>query len=123
MKLRQLYIDDTQRAKHDYTFQTITFDGTNSSSCNCPQSWRAMVHDEAQDGTFVPQKIQSVLIHGVCLLFYIVPPFVANGMDLTVSCLVDAMQHVDPRTRTIRFQYDGEDPYVWSPPQEVSKGL
>jgi hypothetical protein len=26
---------------------------------------------------------------------------------LTVSCLIDAMQYVDPRTRVIRFQYDG----------------
>ena len=108
MRLRQLYVADTQRAKHDHTFQTIAFDGTNSNSCNCPQNWRAAVRGEAQDGTFVPQKIQSVLIHGKALLFYVAPPFVPTGMDLTVSCLVDALSHVDPRVRTIRFQFDGK---------------
>ena len=106
--LRQLYINDTQRAKHDQTFQTIVFDGTNSNSCNCPQSWRSEVHGDAQEGTYVPQKIQSVLIHGRALVFYVVPPYVANGMDLTISCLVDALQYVDPMTSTIRFQYDGK---------------
>ena len=108
LELRQLYVTDTQRAKHDFTFQTIAFDGTNSNSCNCPQSWRSSVRGERPEGTFVPQKIQSVLIHGRALIFYVVPPCVEQGMDLTVSCLVDAMQYVDPRTRIIRFQYDGE---------------
>jgi hypothetical protein len=107
MELRQLYVDDTQRAKHDFRFQTIAFDGTNSNTCNCPQDWRSSVRGEAVEGTFVPQKIQSVLIHGRALVFYVVPPFVKSGMDLTVSCLIDAMQYVDPRTRVIRFQYDG----------------
>jgi hypothetical protein len=108
MSLRQLYVRDTQRAKHDHTFQTIAFDGTNSNSCNCPQNWRAQIRGEAQEGTYVPQKIQSVLIHGRALLFYVVPPYVSTGMDLTVSCLVDAFSRVDPRVRVIRFQYDGE---------------
>jgi len=55
-ELRQLYVNDTQRAKHDMVFQTIAFDGTNSNTCNCPQTWRAAVRGEAADGTFVPQK-------------------------------------------------------------------
>jgi len=113
-RLRQLYMSDTQRAKHDVTFQTIVFDGTNSNSCNCPQGWRSSVRGEKQDGTFVPQKIQSVLIHGRALIFYAVPPCVELGMNLTVSCLVDAMQYVDPRTRVIRFQYDGEQGSIFS---------
>jgi hypothetical protein len=108
--LRQLYVADTQRAKVDCTFQTIAFDGTNSNSCNCPQNWRSAVRGEAQEGTYVPQKIQSVLIHGKALIFYVVPPFVAPGMDLTVSCLVDALKYVDPRTKVVRFQFDGETP-------------
>jgi len=114
IELRQLYINDTQRAKHDMTFQTIAFDGANSNTCNCPQTWRASVRGEATDGTFVPQKIQSVLFHGRALVFYVVPPFVKSGMDLAVSCLIDAMQYVDPRTRTLRFQYDGRLPTYMS---------
>ena len=56
----------------------------------------------------MPQKIQSVLIHGRALIFYVVSPFVPTGMDLTVSCLVDALGYVDPRVKVIRFQYDGK---------------
>ena len=100
-------MSDTQRAKADYTFQTIAFDGTNSNSCNCPQNWRSEVRGEATDGTFVPQKIQSVLIHGRALIFCVVPPYVPHGMDLTISCLVDALSYVDPRTTVVRFQFDG----------------
>ena len=102
-----MYVNDTQRAKVDHTFQTIAFDGTNSNSCNCPQNWRSEVRGEASDKTYVPQKIQSVLIHGRALLFYIVCPFVHHGMDLTVSCLVDALSYLDPRTNIVRFQFDG----------------
>ena len=105
--LRLLYVNDTQRAKVDHTFQTIAFDGTNSNSCNCPQNWRSEVRGEAADKTYVPQKIQSVLIHGRALLFYIVSPFVHHGMDLTVSCLVDSLAYLDPRTNIVRFQFDG----------------
>ena len=107
MTLRSYYLRDIQRAERDYTFQTIAFDGTNSNTCKCPLTWRAAVHDEQADGTFVQQKIQSVLIHGVALVFYAVTPCVPLGMDLTVSTLVDALQYVDPRTRVVRFQYDG----------------
>ena len=121
LRLRQLYMADTQRAKFDHTFQTIAFDGTNSNTCKCPQRWRAEIRGDDQEGTFVPQKIQSVLIHGTALLFYAVPPSVATGMDLTVSCLVDAMSYVDPRTKVVRFQYDGGLPWLVSLPKALIK--
>ena len=107
MSLRSFYQQDIQRAERDFTFQTIAFDGTNSNTCKCPLSWRAAVHDDNADGTFVPQKIQSVLMYGVALIFYVATPYVPLGMDLTVSTLIDAIQYIDPRTRVVRFQYDG----------------
>ena len=107
MELRSCYLRDIQRAERDPYFQTIVFDGTNSNTCKCPLNWRAAMRDEQADGTFVAQKIQSVLIHGVALIFYPITPNVPLGMDLTVSCLIDALQYLDPRVRKVRFQYDG----------------
>ena len=106
--LRLRYMDDIQRAQSTYRFQTIVFDGTNSNTCKCPQDWRAHMRDEKSNNTFVQQKIQSILIHGVALLFYIVTPTVPLGMNLTISTLMDALQYIDPRTEVVRFQYDGE---------------
>jgi hypothetical protein len=106
--LRLLYMDDIQKAQTSYKFQTIVFDGTNSNTCKCPQGWRSHVRNEQGNNTYVQQKIQSVLIHGVILLFYVVTPHVELGMNLTVSTLLDALQYVDPRTEIVRFQYDGK---------------
>lgn len=105
--LRLLYMDDIQKAQSSYKFQTIVFDGTNSNTCKCPQDWRSYVRDEKGNNTFVQQKIQSVLIHGVALVFYVVTPNIELGMNLTISTLLDALQYIDPRTEVIRLQYDG----------------
>lgn len=105
--LRLLYMEDIQKAQSSYRFQTIVFDGTNSNTCKCPQDWRSYVRNEQGNNTYVQQKIQSVLIHGVALLFYVVTPTVELGMNLTISTLQDALQYVDPRTEIVRFQYDG----------------
>jgi hypothetical protein len=105
--LRLRYMDDIQRSHSSYKFQTIVFDGTNSNTCKCPMNWRAHIRDEQAKNTYVQQKIQSVLIHGVALLFYVVTPFVPLGMNLTVSTLMDSLQYLDPRTEVVRFQYDG----------------
>jgi hypothetical protein len=56
----------------------------------------------------VQQKIQSVLIHGKALLFYVAQPYMELGMNLSVSTVVDALRYVDPRTEIVRFQFDGE---------------
>ncbi len=105
--LREFYHRDVQRANSDPTFASIIFDGTDSSYCICPQSWRGMVRMEQATDTFVEQKIQSVLIHGVGLYFYVVVPFVSKGMDLTVSVLLDALTVIPPEVQYIRFQFDG----------------
>ena len=108
MSLRNCYLNDVERSMRDYRFQTIAFDGTNSNTCKCPLSWRSQLRDEQPEGTYVAQKIQSVLIHGKALVFYPIPPYVQKGMNLTVSTILDALQYVDPRTEAVRFQFDGE---------------
>jgi len=105
--LRLLYMDDIQKAQTSYRFQTIVFDGTNSNTCKCPQDWRSYVRNEQGNNTYIQQKIQSILIHGTALLFYVVTPYVELGMNLTISTLMDALQYLDPRTEIVRFQYDG----------------
>jgi hypothetical protein len=105
--LRLCYMTDIQRAQSSYTFQTIVFDGTNSNTCKCPQDWRSHLRNEKGNNTYVPQKIQSILIHGIALLFYVVTPCVALGMNLTISTVIDAIQYLDPRTEVVRFQFDG----------------
>ena len=102
------YQKDVQRATWDEKFATIIFDGTDSSYCYVPQAWREHVRVEQESNSFVEQKIQSVLIHGVALSFYVVTPFVSTGMDLTVSVLLDALSLLSPEVETVRFQMDGE---------------
>jgi hypothetical protein len=106
-KLRKYYTDDVQRSLGSLHFQTVVFDGTNSALCNCPLSWRSHLRNEAGEDTFVKQKIQSVLIHGRALIYYVFPPYVKNGMDLTASVLVDALRYISPQVSVVRFQYDG----------------
>jgi len=106
--LRERYQADVQRASHDPTFATIIFDGTDSSYCICPQTWRGMVRMEQASDSCVEQKIQSVLIHGVALCFYVAVPFVPKGMDLTVSVLLDALLLLPPEVQFVRFQFDGQ---------------
>ena len=108
MTLRNFCMSDVERSMRDYRFQTIAFDGTNSNTCKCPISWRSQLRDEQADNTYVPQKIQSVLIHGKILLFYVIPPYVDHGMNLSVSTVLDSLEYVDPRTECVRFQFDGE---------------
>ena len=108
MNLRSYYMADVERAMRDYRFQTVAFDGTNSNTCKCPLSWRSQMRDEQPEGTYLQQKIQSVLIHGKVLVFYVVPPYVANGMNLSVSTVLDSLQYLDPRTEVVRFQFDGK---------------
>ncbi len=62
--------------------------------------------EQASDSC-VEQKIQSVLIHGVALCFYVAVPFVPKGMDLTVSVLLDALLLLPPEVQFVRFQFDG----------------
>ena len=54
------------------------------------------------------QRIQTVLMHGLRLMFYVFPPFVAKGADVTVSCLMNAIMHIPPEVRSVRLQVDGK---------------
>jgi hypothetical protein len=105
--LRACYMDDVEKAKNTTTFQTITFDGSDTKTCEVPQRWRQKVHNESPDGAVLEQKIQTVLIHGKALNMYICTPCMKKGAALTVSTLLDSLTHVDDAVECVRFQFDG----------------
>ena len=107
--LRRFYMEDIKRAEHDPTFQTITFDGSDTRTCQCPQRWRAMQHNDTPENCYVNQKIQTVLMHGRALNMYVAMPFMECGATLTVSTLLDSLEYMDPRVEEIRFQFDGNE--------------
>ncbi len=105
--LRMFYMQDIKKAELDHTFQTIAFDGSDTRTCHCPQRWRAMLHNDSPENSFIEQKIQTVLIHGKALNMYVAMPFMECGASLTVSTILDSLENVDPRVETVRFQFDG----------------
>lgn len=105
--LRACYMNDIEKAKNSPTFQTITFDGSDTKTCEVPQRWRQKVHNESPDGAVLEQKIQTVLIHGKALNMYICTPYMKKGSALTVSTLLDSLTHVDDAVECVRFQFDG----------------
>ncbi len=107
-QLRMFYMHDIQRSNVDDTFQTIVFDGSDTRTCRCPQRWRATLHNDTPENSVVEQKIQTVLVHGKALNMYVALPFMECGASLTVSTILDALEYVDPKVQTIRFQFDGE---------------
>lgn len=66
-----------------------------------------MQHNDTPENSFVEQKIQTVLIHGKALNMYVAMPFMECGASLTVSTILDSLEHIDPRVETVRFQFDG----------------
>jgi hypothetical protein len=110
--LRRFYMEDIKRAEHDSTFQTITFDGSDTRTCQCPQRWRAMQHNDTAENCYVNQKIQTVLMHGRALNMYVCMPFMESGAALTVSTLLDSLEDMDASVEEIRFQFDGMDKFV-----------
>jgi hypothetical protein len=105
--LRACYMHDVERAKNCPTFQTITFDGSDTKTCAVPQRWRQKVHNESPDGAVLEQKIQTVLIHGKALNMYICTPYMRKGSAFTVSTLLDSLTYVDDAVECVRFQFDG----------------
>jgi hypothetical protein len=51
-------------------------------------------------------QIQTVLIHGSRIRFYVLVDAVGKGMNLTVSCLADSLEHVKPTASELRIQCD-----------------
>ena len=105
--LRMRYHEDVQRSLVDPTFQVVTFDGADQAKTRVPQEWRRNVHgDYIHNGALI-QKLQTVLMHGVGIRFYISPPFISKGMDLTVFTLMDSLFTLPTTVDTVRLQYDG----------------
>jgi hypothetical protein len=51
-------------------------------------------------------QIQTVLVHGSKIRFYVVNDAVAKGMNLTVSCLSDSLDLIKPTAKLLRLQCD-----------------
>ncbi len=65
------------------------------------------MRSEYEKDSNLQQKLQTILIHGEKLLFYVAPPFISRGMDLSVSTLLDALLYVKPTVEVVRLQFDG----------------
>ena len=106
-QLRMRYTDAIVRATTEQGFQTITTDGADSAKCHVPQAWRSNVHHELSEDDMMEQKMQTVLMHGIGLRFYPFGPFVAHGMNKTVSVLLDTLLDIPVELRILRWQIDG----------------
>ncbi len=108
-ELRRFYMRDIVRAGEDETVQTIIFDGSDTNACHCPHRWRQEVNGEALENTYIDQKMQTVLLHHKKLFFFMSPPYVRRGANLTASTLLHVLPYISPKVRTLRIQHDGKD--------------
>lgn len=106
-ELRMLYHRDWTRSLTDPKFQVITFDGADQAKTRVPQEWRKNVHGEYVSNSALVQKLQSVLMHGKGIRFYVIPPFISKGMDCTVLTIVHSLWELPPSVEEIRLQFDG----------------
>ena len=105
--LRKPYEDSKVRCQTDRTFQSIIIDGADNQKCSCPHQWRYHVRREEKPDSAVEQKIETVIVHGTVTNFYVCPPFIPTGMNLTVSVLLDSLLDVPPEVEVLRIQFDG----------------
>jgi hypothetical protein len=101
------YQRDIARALEDPSFRVVTFDGADQAKTRVPQDWRKNVHGDYVKHSALVQKLQTVLMHGTGIRFYVVPPFISKGMDLTVFSILDSLWDVPPSVEEVRLQFDG----------------
>ncbi len=106
-ELRMCYHRDWTRSLTDPSFQVVTFDGADQAKTRVPQEWRKNVHGDYLQHSALIQKLQSVLMHGVGIHFYIIPPFISKGMDCTVLTILHSLWALPPSVEEIRLQFDG----------------
>ena len=109
---RRRYHDDIMRASRDETFQTVSFDGTDSTTCRVPYEWAKQVRNEAVQGNYVQQKIQTVLMHGVGLHFHVIQPYMEQGGNATVETLLHSLSFLSKKVKEVRLQFDGKIPLI-----------
>ena len=80
--LRKPYEDSKVRCQTDRTFQSIIIDGADNQKCSCPHQWRYYVRREEKPDSAVEQKIETVIVHGTVMNFYVCPPFIPTGITL-----------------------------------------
>jgi hypothetical protein len=106
-ELRLRYHEDCQRALHDPRFQTITFDGADQAKTRVPQEWRKNVRGEYISDASLHQKLQTILIHGIGIWFFVSTPCIPKGMDLTVLSILQVLSELPDTVEEVRMQFDG----------------
>jgi hypothetical protein len=109
-EFRRLYHADQIKSRTTADFLCIGIDAADSATTYCPQFWMTHLHKTMPEGSYVEQKIMSVVVHGTPdqIFFYANTPQVQAGMNLTTNCLLDVLANdADLRATTLRLQYDG----------------
>ena len=79
---------DTMRERHDGAL-SIIMDGEDKSSHRYPHQPRA--REDLEKASRMQLKVQGVLIHGLCLLFYMIPPWLGSGAGMAITTLLHAL--------------------------------
>lgn len=129
---RKLVLAAEHRARQNPDREAMIYiDGADQNTTYCPQHWRTQLRLEQAEKSYIAQRIMSVLIIGQPdqLRFYSILPGVSEllkisintifriltlsltqmggGMNVSVSCLLDALQYIDSRAESLRVQIDG----------------
>jgi hypothetical protein len=110
-EFRRYYHADQLKSRNTAEFLCIGIDGADSSTTYCPQFWMSHLRKDMQAGSYVEQKVMSVVLHGTPdqIFFYINTPQVQAGMNLTTNCLLEVLaRDADLRATSLRLQYDGK---------------
>ena len=79
---------ETMRNAHDGAL-SIIMDGADKSDHQYPHQPR--LPETLQNVTRMKIKMQGVLIHGLCLLLYMIPPWLGSGGGMAITCLLHSI--------------------------------
>ena len=98
---------ETMRQEHDGALSLI-MDGEDKSSHRYPHQPRA--REDLEKVSRMQLKIQGILIHGLCLLLYMIPPWLGSGAGMAITCLLHALwlakQHLPKLPSRLYIQSD-----------------
>ena len=110
---KQLYYErraegrETMRQAHDGALSLI-MDGEDKSSHRYPHQPRQ--REDLEKVSRMQLKIQGILIHGLCLLLYMIPPWLGSGAGMAITCLIHALwvakQHLGRLPSRLYIQSD-----------------
>ena len=76
------------RQEHDGAL-SIIMDGADKSDHQYPHQPR--LPENLQNVTRIKIKIQGVLIHGLCLLLFLIPPWLGSGAGMVITTLLHSL--------------------------------